>query len=183
MSEGDIGFSLGIRLWGARGHERMAAGLAVWLTRSFDEELHMVHTRSLESKRRKASLATEGGATCTLSKDWQDWRTLTRNQFPPGHSPHLAGLVAGPYCGQLLFHQQGAMCCGHEYLIVVVDCSLKSQVRSSLICFRWRYSQCWYFAPARRHLQRRATVCHAEPVVVSTGGSLQLRHLYLVRRC
>jgi hypothetical protein len=79
----------------------------------------MIHTWSLESKRGEASLVIEGEATCMLSKDCQDWRTLTRNQSPPGHSPPQVGLAAGPSCGQTYQHLEEKRCgvdvhCGAE---------------------------------------------------------------------
>jgi hypothetical protein len=169
MTERNIGIILGEGLWGARCHERVATGVAVRLAGSFDKELHVVHTWSLESKRRKASLATEGEATCMLSKDGQDWRTLTRNQSQPGHSLPLVGLAAGPNCGQTSHHQE-VMRCGIDWSFEVVGYSLKNQVHSSQICFRSRCSRCWRCDPALRHL---ATVCHAERGAVSIGDSPQ----------
>lgn len=97
VTEWHLGLTFRIRFWRARSHQGVTAEFALGIARSLDEELDMVHTRSFKPMRReKASLATAGEATCTLSKDWRKL-TLTRSQCLPGHNPPPAGPVAEPY--------------------------------------------------------------------------------------
>jgi hypothetical protein len=104
-----------------------------------------------------------------LSKDWQDWRTLTRNQSQPGHSQPLVGLDAGPNCGQIALHLEATRL-DIDCLAEVEGCSLKSQVHSSQIYCHSTCSQCWRCGDGHQLL---ATEYRAEREAVSTVGSPQ----------
>ena len=138
-------FGIRKRIWRAGCHQGVATKFAFLLTRSFDEELHVVHTWSLEPSAVTASLAIAAEATGTLLKGY--CRTLKQSQSQLDHNPLLVGPDLGPHS----YHSaprapNQAIRCGNLCWMswsVEEGCIRKKRGHSCLRYFHWRCSQRW----------------------------------------